>query len=243
MKISKSTLDLLKNFSSINTGIIIREGNEIGTMNNGKSVVAFATVPEKFPVQFGIYDLNNFISTVNLFEDPDIEFGTNLMTITGGASRCSYGYAEESVIISPKNKVNFPGGEVNFTLTKDVFDRIMKASQTLQLPMLCVTTDDDSNIVLKALDPKNPNGNAFSVVVGRDLSGNKYNLFIQSDLMKMVRGDYDVSLSSKFVSHFKSADSEYFVALEKTSEFIKASSNSSVPWDEDGCEGPEEDNE
>lgn len=235
MKISKTTLDLLKNFSTINTGIIIREGNEIGTMNNSSSVVAFATVPETFPVQFGIYDLNNFISTVNLFEDPDIEFGENMMTITGGVSRCSYGYAEESVIKTPKSKVKFPGGEVNFTLTKEVFDRIMKASQTLQLPMLCVTKDKDSNIVLKAIDTKNPNGNAFSVVVGRDVSGNEYNLYIMSDLMKMVRGDYEVSLSSRLVSHFKSSDSEYFVALEKTSEF-KAAAKVNTPWEDDAEE-------
>lgn len=219
MKFSKNTLDLLKNFSGINTSIIVKPGNEISTVNNAKTIVAFAKVPEDFPVQFAIYDLNNFISTVNLFDEPNVEFDTNSMTITGGASKCSYGYAEESVIASPKKRVTFPGGEVEFDLPKDTFDRIMKASSTLGLPMLSVTKDDKNNIVLRAIDPKNPNANAFSVVVGQDLSSNEYNFLIQTDLMKMVRADYKVSISSKFLCRFDAQDIEYFVAIEKSSNF------------------------
>ena len=219
MKISKSTLDLLKNFSSINTSIIVKPGNEISTVNIAKTIVAFAKVPEDFPVQFGIYDLNNFISTVNLFEDPNIEFDENYMTITGGVSKCSYGYAEEGVITSPKKRVTFPGGDVEFDLPKDTFDRIMKASSTLGLPMLSITKDEKHNIVLRAIDPKNPIANAFSVIVGQDLSNNEYNFMIQTDLMKMVRADYKVSISSKSVCRFEAHDIEYFVAVEKSSSF------------------------
>lgn len=219
MKISKSTLDLLKNFSSINTSIIVKPGNEICTVNIAKTVVAFATVPENFPVQFGIYDLNNFIATVNLFEDPEIEFDTNSLTITGGASKCSYGFAEEQVIVSPKKRLNFPGGDVEFDLPKDTFDRIMKASSTLGLPMISVTKDDKNNILLKAIDPKNPNANAFSVVVGTDLSDKTYNFHIQTDLLKMVRSDYKVSISKACLFRFEATDIEYFVAAEKSSEY------------------------
>ena len=219
MKISKNTLDLLKNFSGINTSILVKPGNEICTVNNAKTIVAFATVPEDFTVQFGIYDLNNFISTVNLFEEPNVEFDTNSMTITGGVSQCSYGYAEESVIASPKKRVTFPGSDVDFDLPKDTFDRVMKASSTLALPMLAVTKDAKNNIVLRAIDPKNPNANAFSVIVGQDLSEKRYNFLIQTELLKMVRGDYKVSISSKFLCRFAATDIEYFVAVEKSSEF------------------------
>lgn len=219
MKISKSTLDLLKNFSSINAGIIVKPGKEISTVNNAKTVVAFANVPEDFPVQFGIYDLNNFISTVNLFEEPEVEFDTNYMIITGGASKCSYGYAEESVIASPKKRVNFPKVDVEFDLPRDVFERIMKASSTLGLPMLSVTKDAKDNIVIRAIDPKNPNANVFSVVVGTDLSDKKYNFIIQTELLKMVRGDYKVAISKQCLFRFVAQDIEYYVAAEKSSEY------------------------
>lgn len=219
MKISKATLDLLKNFSGINTSIIVKPGNEICTVNNAKSIVAFATVAENFPVQFGIYDLNNFISTVNLFEDPEIEFDANHLTVTGGASKCSYGYAEESVIATPKKRVVFPGADVEFDLSKETLDRIMKASSTLGLPMIAVTKDAKNNILLKAIDPKNPNANAFSVVVGTDLSDATYNFVIQTELLKMVRSDYKVSISKMCLVRFAATDIEYFVAAEKSSEY------------------------
>lgn len=239
MKISKSTLDLLKNFSTINTAILVKPGKEICTVNNAKTVVAFANVPEDFPVQFGIYDLNNFISTVNLFEDPDISFDTNHMTITGGASKCSYGYAEESVIATPKKRLSFPSVDVEFDLTRDVFDRIMKASSTLSLPILSVTKDAKNNIVIRAIDPKNPNANVFSVVVGTDLSDKKYVFNIQTELLKMVRGDYKVSISQKCLLKFEATDIEYYVAAEKSSEY----SEPSVVTHEDEDEPDFQDNE
>lgn len=221
VKIGKNTLDLLKNFSGINNAIIVKPGNEISTVSIHKTIVAFATVPEDFPVQFGIYDLNNFIATVNLFDDPEIEFHPTHMTITGGASKCSYGYADEQVVMSPKNRIKFPDSDVDFELSKDTFDRFMKASSTLGLPLMSITKDEKSNILIKAVDPKNPNANAFSVVVGQDLSDNTYNFLVTTDNLKMVRGDYKVSISRQNLCRFAATDIEYFVALEKSSTFVK----------------------
>lgn len=222
MQISKATLDTLKNFSGINPSIILRAGNEISTMNNHKSVIAYATVPETFPVECGIYDLNNFISTINLFDNVDIAFGTEFAAITGGTSKCTYGYSETDVIVSPSKKVSFPGADIEFDLTKDTFEKIMKAASTLSLSTLTITRNEKDEIVLKAIDPKNPNSNAYSVVVGTDLSGHTYELSVPVDLLKMVRGDYKVGVSYKLITKFEATDIEYYVALDKTSTFIKA---------------------
>lgn len=222
MQIGKSTLDILKNFSGINPSIVLRAGNEISTMNNHKTVIAYAKVPETFPVDCGIYDLNNFISTINLFDEADVEFGKDSAVITGGTSKCTYGYSEKDVIVSPSKKLAFPGGEIEFDLSKDTFDKIMKAAATLSLTMITITRNDKDEIVLKALDPKNPNSNAYSVVVGTDTSGNEYSMSLPVDLLKMVRADYRVSISSKCISKFDAKDIEYFVALDKTSTFKKA---------------------
>jgi hypothetical protein len=222
MQICKATLDTLKNFSGINPSIVLRAGNEISTMNNHKSVIAYAIVPETFPVECGIYDLNNFISTINLFDNVDIAFGTEFASITGGTSQCTYGYSEKDVIVSPSKKVSFPGADIEFDLTKDTFEKIMKAASTLSLSTLTITRNSKDEIVLKAIDPKNPNSNAYSVVVGTDLSGHTYDLSVPVDLLKMVRGDYKVGVSYKLITKFEATDIEYYVALDKTSTFTKA---------------------
>lgn len=222
MQISKATLDTLKNFSGINPSIILRVGNEISTMNNHKSVIAYAKVPETFPVECGIYDLNNFISTINLFDNVNIEFGDEFAKITGGTSKCTYGYSETDVIVSPSKKLAFPGADIEFDLTKDTFEKIMKAASTLSLSTLTITRNSKDEIVLTAIDPKNPNSNAYSVIVGTDLSGHTYDLQVPVDLLKMVRADYKVGVSAKLITKFEATDIEYYVGLDKTSTFIKA---------------------
>ena len=55
MKISNETQSILKNFASINKGIVFIPGTLIRTRTD--SVFAEATVPEDFPLEKGITDL------------------------------------------------------------------------------------------------------------------------------------------------------------------------------------------
>ena len=46
MKLSKDTLDVLKNFATINTNILVREGNSLSTISTGKNIFAKADITE-----------------------------------------------------------------------------------------------------------------------------------------------------------------------------------------------------
>lgn len=218
MQIGKQTLEILKNFSGINPSIVLRAGNEISTMSIHQNIIAYATVPEEFPVECGVYDLNNFIATINLFQDADIEFSDEYATIKGGNSKCTYAYSEKDVIASPKRKIEFPKVDIEFDLSKDTFDRILKAASTLSLNTLMISVNEKSEIFIRALDLKNPNSNHYDVVVGTDTSGSSYKIYLLIDLLKMSRADYKVSLSRKLISRFQTENIDYFVALEKSSE-------------------------
>ena len=54
VKLTKNTQSILKNFSTLNSNILINEGNIIKTMSPQKNVMAQAVVEESFPVDFGI---------------------------------------------------------------------------------------------------------------------------------------------------------------------------------------------
>ena len=54
MKLSDSTLSLLKNFSSINQSILFKEGSKLRTISVMKNILAEATVSEEFARDFGI---------------------------------------------------------------------------------------------------------------------------------------------------------------------------------------------
>ena len=62
MKLSESTVNLLKNFSSINQSILFKAGNKLRTISVMKNILVEANVAEEFDKDFGIYDLNQFLN-------------------------------------------------------------------------------------------------------------------------------------------------------------------------------------
>ena len=56
MKLSKTTLELLKNFATINTNLLVKSGSSLSTVSASKSILAKGTIEESFPQEFAIYD-------------------------------------------------------------------------------------------------------------------------------------------------------------------------------------------
>ena len=67
MKLSDNTLKLLNNFSTINSGITVKSGNEIATVSAMKNIFAKAVVDETFEQEHSIYDLSEYLGAVSLF--------------------------------------------------------------------------------------------------------------------------------------------------------------------------------
>ena len=55
MKLSKGTLAVLKNYSSINTNILVEPGSTISTITPAKNLLSEARVEEDFTTRFGTY--------------------------------------------------------------------------------------------------------------------------------------------------------------------------------------------
>jgi len=74
MKLSDSTLSLLKNFSTINQSILFKQGTRLRTISVMKNILAEATIAEEFPKDFGIYDLNQYLNGLALHNNPELNF-------------------------------------------------------------------------------------------------------------------------------------------------------------------------
>jgi hypothetical protein len=221
MKLSKRTLELLKNYATINPSIVIPEGQLLQTMATSKNIVSYSEADEAFPVDFAIYDLFEFIKVIELFDDPEFEFEDTSVTISDNNSSCVYIYAEKNIIDYPKNKINFPKADVSFRLTKDQLDKILRAANTLNLPFVCITKDGD-NLIIKVTDPKNPSSNNYSLVVGEDKSDASFEFYINYEYFKMIKDDYQVDVSKKNIAQFTATDgSLYYLALEKNSTYTE----------------------
>jgi hypothetical protein len=218
MQLSDKTIEVLKNFATINQSILFKEGSKIDTMSVQKNVLAQDIVEEVFPQEFGIYDLNEFLSAVSLFDKPDLTFDDNSVTISDGNSSTTYWFADKSIIVYPEKEITMPECEVKFTLTSSTFKKLLRATGTLGLNDLCIKNVDDK-IVAEVQDKRNDTSNTFSVEVGDYDGDENFKFYFLTERMKMLPNDYDVEISSKNISKFTSGELTYWVALEADSTY------------------------
>jgi hypothetical protein len=222
MKINQSTQDILKNFSEINTNILIKPGSELNTISTMKNILAKATINDSFDREFGIYDLNEFLSVVSSLDKPELTLQEKHMTISaeGSRSKVKYFYSDPSVIVSPTKEVNMPESDVTFSLSESNLAQLQKMAAILSSPDLALIGTKGGDVILKVCDKKNDTSNKFDIVVGENATAN-YTFYFKVENLKMISGDYDVAVSSKSIAHFTNTKLpiEYWIALEPDSVF------------------------
>ena len=220
MKLSDSTLSLLKNFSTINTSILFKQGNRLRTISVMKNILAEATITEELPKDFGIYDLGQFLNGLTLHQSPELDFqNDNHVLIREGKMRTKYFFADPQVIVTPPERpMTLPSEDVSFDLSTDQLDKLLKAAAIYQLSDLSVVGGEG---VVKVLvkDKKNDTSNDFSIIVGETDDTFSFNFKVEN--IKILPGTYEVVVSQKLISRFssKNHDLTYFIALEPDSTF------------------------
>jgi hypothetical protein len=223
MKLSEHTVEVLKNFASINQNLVIKEGNTLTTMSAMKNIVAKAEVEESFKKEVAIYDLNEFLASLSLFASPVLEFNEGFVTIkeeNTPKNSLKYFYSDPSVVTSPNKTITMPSKEVSFTLNGDNLTKLKRAAGVIGAPDL-VLEKKNTDVFLTVKDKKNDTANTFSVDVDTVADGSDFKFFFKVENLKLMDGDYDVDISSKNISHLVSSnkDVEYWVALEPESSY------------------------
>ena len=223
MKLSEHTVDVLKNFATINQNLVIKEGSTLTTMSAMKNIVAKAEVEESFDKEVAIYDLNEFLASISLFTNPILEFDEGFVTIkeeNNPKNSLKYFYSDPSVVTSPNKTITMPSKEVSFTLNGENLNKLKRAAGVIQAPDL-VLEKKDADVFLTVKDKKNDTANTFSIDVDTKTEGSNFKFFYKVENLKVMEGNYDVEISSKNISHLKSTnkDVEYWVALEPESSY------------------------
>jgi hypothetical protein len=219
MKIGITTTEVLKNFASINPNIVVKQDEAIKTISQAKNILAEFTPSEAFPQEFGIYDLNEFLASVSLVEDAELEFGDKFVTVTNGKQRLKYFFSEPSILTTPQKSISFPTTNVTLTITDDVLTQVRKVSAVLGHTELAIV-GSDSGTTLTVLDTNDATANTFDIPlegVTSDLS--EFNFIVGIPNLKVIPGDYKVSISDKLITCWENTTFpvKYYIALEKNS--------------------------
>lgn len=221
MKISKRTMEILKNFSTINGSMMFRAGDQFGTVNPSATIMAFAKVEEQFPLDFGIYELGKFLSCISLLEDPDFVFEEDFAVMTSGSHGIRYYYADErqlqSCIPTDDERQTFEDildeDSCTVVLPWDDYAKVMKGASIMDRQEVCFEITD-GEVFFKAIDFEDPDSNAVSVTLGTtDIPDSKY--VLSKDTMRLISGDYEVQLSEE-VARFTTDNGNivYYMGLE-----------------------------
>jgi len=222
MKLSNNTISVLKNYASINQNLVIKEGKELTTMSQMKNIIARAEVEEEFPQEVAIYDLNEFLSCLSLFQSPNLEFDSTFVTITeenNPKTALKYFYSDPSVVTTPSKMITMPSNEITFTLDSSTLSNITKAAAVISSADLVLeNTSGTSSLTVK--DKKNDTANSYSMGVETEGEGN-FSFFFKVENLKLIDGKYTVEVSSKNISHMKNESNsiEYWIALEPESTY------------------------
>ena len=217
MKFDTKTVQVLKNFANINPSIVFKVGGTLSTISQTKTILAKAKLDQEITATFGIYDLNRFLSTLSLFENPSIEVRETEMVIKSGSRKATYRFTPAELIMTPPEKeLKFPDAEVKFDLLGADLQECLKALNVLGLPEVAVV-GDGKNIMLQAIDSKNPSCDIYSTTVGE--TTDTFKMIFRAENLKMVPGSYKVMISSRGLSKFYNDDIEYYISVESNSTF------------------------
>ena len=217
--LSKNTLDVLKNFSTINSSIVFRKGSTVRTISNAENILAKFTGEEVFPSDFAIYDLSQFLSGISLFNDPQLEFtSSDFVSIRGGRQSAKYYFSDPEITLksAPEKNVNFPGADLQFNLSADDLLALQKASAVYGLPDLTFQSEEGLDTIKLILrDKENDTSNTYDITVAGCSTGT-YSLDVKIDNIRVLPGDYSIKVSKALISEWNNAtvDLTYYIALE-----------------------------
>lgn len=218
MKFSKETMALIKNYASINGNLVLKPGKKLSTIHVQQKIFSSASIVEEFPVQFPIYDVNELLAVMSLFENPDIDFSEKYLTIKEGNSSLKYfAAAMEGMKVPPEKTPNFGDAVATFNLSSTLLNTIPKTAGVLKVSDISII-GNGSTINITIADKKNATSNSYSTDVGTTSKNFRVNIAV--DNIKLMPNDYEVTITQKcIVFQSKTSDLVYYVAIELDSKF------------------------
>jgi len=228
LKFSEHDYTILKNFASINPNILIKPGSIVQTCSPVQaSLVAKAVMSVDFPVEFGIFDMKEFLNCVGLIENAGLQFETDHVSIVGPSSRMEYFYSERDVLTYFDKSVKMPNTSIEFMLTAANLDHLKSAARTLghqQIVIFRAGTKLMARVdTISAMDV-NKAKNTYQMELADIDSEADFEYVINISNLQMLPDDYEVIFASTGKDHYgqfnsKTYDLSYWMGLQRESNY------------------------
>lgn len=215
MKIDNDTIEILKNFSLINSQIYVKKGNIIRSMERSKTILAESKLPFTFDVDFAIYDLNKFMLALNLFKGPELTFNEKCVIISDNNKSLNYYYANVETLddntIKALNDIKvteiLDESKVNF----DTISNIRNISGVIEYDEFQIQSDGNE-ISFNCFKKNNPSAGNYREIIGK--SDKKYNISSNKIKHRFLKDDYNMIIYDSGITKFVGDKVSYWVPGE-----------------------------
>ena len=205
MKISKQTIEIMKNFSSINNSLWINEESILKTISVAENIIGVYDTEETFP-EWQLYNSIPFMSMIGLFDlnEIDFDFGEKAVVIKIPGTRVTIVY--DSIDLIPKLSglkeaavyKKFDDFSATFDLGTNKIGQIQKAANILGLPDMTVKMKDGKGLIT-ITDEEDPDGNVMKMAIAGE---GDCDVAVMVKNLQVMAGDYKVSVSSGTLCNF-----------------------------------------
>lgn len=211
MKISKNTLNILKNFAFINNSIYVNENKILKTIAAGGSIIAVATIDEDLPT-FAIYSLEKFLAAMSLFDESELNFtfeNTSVL-MSGTNKKMNYRFSDpDHILDKPKDSEvykKFDTFDFSFDLSNETLTLIQKASRLAGLTHLKIHLENGKGL-MTLTDIDNSLSNEFEVEIVGEGTGD---VTLIIDNLKVIDGNYRAEIAKNKLVKFSNKDFPLF---------------------------------
>jgi hypothetical protein len=218
MKLSDATINVLKNFSTINQSLQFKTGNTLRTISPLKTIFAEATITETLTKEFALYDLNKFLAKVSLYNGADLSFDDDRIIIATENKKKldNIKYCSPQVIaVAPDKSISLGETYCSFLLSEDDLEWMKKSAGISNSPYFIFESDGDV-INFIATDPSDDAADQSKIEIGAG-DGTKFCVVMKTENIKMMDGSYDVTITKKGAQFkHKNIPITYIIAIEST---------------------------
>lgn len=222
----KTLIDILKNFTTINNKIIVEPGDVIKVISPAFNVFAKTKLPFNIPVEFCLFDLNQFLRILSIDTSRNVEFRDKYLEIIGQYSSIKYHYAEPEVIDANtlKNKsldFKLPSCEASFRISSDILKQTLEHCRLLNQKEVRFLYKNDV-LAIKSYSEYTGNTNEFShtLEMGNKTS-TEFQIILSADVLNLYKSDYVCNISKTKFVEFVGQDVEYIIASKPDHGYVK----------------------
>lgn len=226
MKLSNKTASIMKSLSGINIGMVIPKGKMIQVASEPRDILARYMCEEDFPIQYGIADVPNFIQTIGLFDNPDLDFKTSHLDIKSGRNKCAYHYITNPDYISHSLWLIIEDDDymLDFSLTEEDITNIQKASNIMTLDRL-IFSNEDGKLVCNVVSSAGESDNTYGIELCDIDKALDFEMIMRvAENFRFFAGDYSIRIAKVkgtlvFCANNDAIDLKYQIAMDRDSYF------------------------